>query len=609
MKGLNLALTEGWLIQRARDMCSFAHDRYRQAAQAEVEKLDPHTVAMMSLRIILMMLHESPIDVYRIAEHAKRYVTAHPLDLCVNLDISCLPLLHENPKRDELLDVLIDAGESAWARGAHEACYLRWKSSFPHLAPCQLAYHSFTNARSLLRPSSWENNYQRTLSTWKGDYEASTNIIEECLGRCQSNEDKANVLRLRSRNSFLGSRFADALTDTLQALKLLGVEVNPTPTRREADTMFEKVWYVPGTALGFFWALGAAAERRELYRFSSDMAKLALRIADRHGTSGERCRAQVLYCSMVSGFDSCHIRANVAVMDEAIRLGNSAGDRHLNCIRVLGGYTYSQSIDTVFDTENFKESEYAASISTTSGNVVAFYCVGFVRESAALGFEVYRTRDKHPKWAKTSPLLYVPLKYSQSHRHVRYSLFFHSLAMIACIRGGQLDQDDRATYFKQVELNQQYIRKFVISECIVTILTHQIHRWLSPSPVNTSTWVAIVDAEMAAIRGYADALKLYDIAIAFQSLSLAERNYLNSVVGARSQYPLKRPIFSSEVAVQTESIAAGIINQPLVIYGNPKPDYGDEQEPTLSEADLSSILKWSQDISRDIQLSSGWPYV
>lgn len=40
--------------------------------------------------------------------------------------------------------------------------------------------------------------------------------------------------------------------------------------------------------------------------------------------------------------------------------------------------------------------------------------------------------------------------------------------MIACIRGGQLDQDDRATYFKQVELNQQYIRKFVASVYIDT---------------------------------------------------------------------------------------------------------------------------------------------
>jgi hypothetical protein len=29
-------------------------------------------------------------------------------------------------------------------------------------------------------------------------------------------------------------------------------------------------------------------ERRELYRFSADLAKLALRIADRYGTSGEK---------------------------------------------------------------------------------------------------------------------------------------------------------------------------------------------------------------------------------------------------------------------------------------------------------------------------------
>jgi hypothetical protein len=36
------------------------------------------------------------------------------------MSIRCLNLLRDHPKRDELLDVLIDAGESAWARGAHE---------------------------------------------------------------------------------------------------------------------------------------------------------------------------------------------------------------------------------------------------------------------------------------------------------------------------------------------------------------------------------------------------------------------------------------------------------------------------------------------------------
>lgn len=62
----------------------------------------------------------------------------------------------------------------------------------------------------------------------------------------------------------------------------------------------------PGTALGFFWALGgacphykyllhhlsafpkAAAERRELYRFSADLGKLALRLADQYGSSHEK---------------------------------------------------------------------------------------------------------------------------------------------------------------------------------------------------------------------------------------------------------------------------------------------------------------------------------
>lgn len=51
MRGLQLAVTEGWLITRARDMCSFAHDRYRQAAQAEAAKLSTETIAKMSLRV------------------------------------------------------------------------------------------------------------------------------------------------------------------------------------------------------------------------------------------------------------------------------------------------------------------------------------------------------------------------------------------------------------------------------------------------------------------------------------------------------------------------------------------------------------------------------
>ena len=51
MRGLQMALTEGWLITRARDMCSFSHDRYRQAAQTEAERLPSEAIAKMSFRV------------------------------------------------------------------------------------------------------------------------------------------------------------------------------------------------------------------------------------------------------------------------------------------------------------------------------------------------------------------------------------------------------------------------------------------------------------------------------------------------------------------------------------------------------------------------------
>jgi hypothetical protein len=51
MRGLQVAISEGWLVQRARDMCSFAHDRYRQAAEAEALSLPNDLIAKMSFRV------------------------------------------------------------------------------------------------------------------------------------------------------------------------------------------------------------------------------------------------------------------------------------------------------------------------------------------------------------------------------------------------------------------------------------------------------------------------------------------------------------------------------------------------------------------------------
>lgn len=59
--------------------------------------------------------------------------------------------------------------------------------------------------------------------------------------RSDDPENKAQILRIRSRNHFIRGSYTEALRDTINGLHLLGVNVNPSPTRKEADAMFEDV--------------------------------------------------------------------------------------------------------------------------------------------------------------------------------------------------------------------------------------------------------------------------------------------------------------------------------------------------------------------------------
>lgn len=54
--------------------------------------------------------------------------------------------------------------------------------------------------------------------------------------------------------------------------------------------------------------------------------------------------------------------------------------------------------------------------------------------------------------------LYVLFTLVCSHRHVRYGLFFHSLAMIQCLRHGSMPDMQQMRYINQLELNQHYLR-------------------------------------------------------------------------------------------------------------------------------------------------------
>ena len=74
IKGLQAAIAEGWLVQRARDMCSFAHDRHRQTAVAMAEKLPEGTIASMSLRVGSLIYHWLHFSLFRMSRSSSCYV-------------------------------------------------------------------------------------------------------------------------------------------------------------------------------------------------------------------------------------------------------------------------------------------------------------------------------------------------------------------------------------------------------------------------------------------------------------------------------------------------------------------------------------------------------
>jgi len=85
MRGLQIAISEGWLVQRARDMCSFAHDRYRQAAEAEALSLPDDFIAKMSFRVRIRIFPSRSSIVTELCFRSFRTCSSNPLQMSIKL--------------------------------------------------------------------------------------------------------------------------------------------------------------------------------------------------------------------------------------------------------------------------------------------------------------------------------------------------------------------------------------------------------------------------------------------------------------------------------------------------------------------------------------------
>jgi hypothetical protein len=80
--------------------------------------------------------------------------------------------------------------------------------------------------------------------------------------------------------------------------------------------------------------------------------------------------------------------------------------------------------------------------------------------------------------------------------------------------------------------------------------------------------------------------------------------HLTDLIGAQAHHSDNRSVLSQSVAVQTEVTAMDSATQSQV-FSSKMVDVHEARETMLTATDLASILKWSKDISSDINLSSG----
>jgi hypothetical protein len=173
-------------------------------------------------------------------------------------------------------------------------------------------------------------------------------------------------------------------------------------------------------------------------------------------------------------------------------------------IRALAGDAHSRGADTAFDTDKWKEAHFLHKLHEGSGNFdlvmnwsvtkvshlnETYYFQVQLFQGMVMPSTVGLTDRSLDLWALLS---WIPLKssgtwlqylcysysaaevssilraeaiilYSCSHRHVRFGLFFHSLAMIQTIRHGSIPQLQKNKYLQQIDINQEYIRSYASS--------------------------------------------------------------------------------------------------------------------------------------------------
>jgi predicted ATPase/signal transduction histidine kinase len=206
--------TEGGLVWRADDAYRFLHDRVQEAAYA---LLPPQQRPGQHLQIARLLLAHTPEArlAGRIFEIASQYNRG-------------MALVTQAPEKERLAELNLMAGRRAKASTAFASA-----ASYLGAGTATLAKEAWTSAHELAFALHLELGECEYLG---GSYEPAERLLSLCLEMAGSVSERARVYRHRQRLFQLSGRFGEAVSITLQALRLFGVTLPEADEDIEAAT-------------------------------------------------------------------------------------------------------------------------------------------------------------------------------------------------------------------------------------------------------------------------------------------------------------------------------------------------------------------------------------
>ena len=208
------------LVMRIENAYRFAHDRVQEAAYAHIPEAERAAAHLGIGRRLVEKLTPQ-----QIAENAFEVV---------NQFNAGRALISDSDEAERAAELNLMAGQKAKAATAYAS-----------------ADRYLSIGMNLVGDRGWDRRYALTFALWleaadcaylSGNFENTDRLATELRSRARSNVDKAAAHRIQIFVHVAEARYREAISDGLECLQLLGIDISLRATRADAFAEYERIW-------------------------------------------------------------------------------------------------------------------------------------------------------------------------------------------------------------------------------------------------------------------------------------------------------------------------------------------------------------------------------